>query len=214
NADRLQRIVEDLLDLSRIEGGGWPITPTEVDLSSLAEAVWQAENVDGNEIELRFDLARGHERVWADPEAMRQVLSNLFSNSVRYTPPGGFVEVRTRSAAEMPDRSPSEGVDQARAEGWTVVEVEDSGTGIPSPHLPRIFERFYRADPARSRVEGGTGLGLAIVKHLVELHGGSIEALSQVGRGTIIRFTLPPRDRGIGPAAPDDDVRRRTGTSP
>jgi two-component system phosphate regulon sensor histidine kinase PhoR len=76
-------------------------------------------------------------------------------------------------------------------ERWTAIEVEDTGSGIPGVHLSRIFERFYRADPARSREEGGTGLGLAIVKHLIESHGGWIEAESQVGKGTIIRFTLP-----------------------
>ena len=74
---------------------------------------------------------------------------------------------------------------------WATIEVEDTGSGIPAVHLPRIFERFYRVDNARARAEGGTGLGLAIVRHLVESHGGTVEAESELGRGTAVRFTLP-----------------------
>jgi two-component system phosphate regulon sensor histidine kinase PhoR len=86
--------------------------------------------------------------------------------------------------------------------GWIRVEVRDTGAGIASAHLPRIFERFYRADAARSREEGGTGLGLAIVKHMVEGHGGTVQAESLLGAGTTIRFTLPAPDEAD--VAPDD----------
>ena len=110
----------------------------------------------------------------ADPLAVRQVLSNLVENAVRYTPSAGTVTIFSR------------------VEGSEVVlGVRDTGAGIPQEHLPRIFERFYRADPARSRAAGGTGLGLAIVKHLVEAHGGRVHADSAPGRGTTIALRFP-----------------------
>jgi len=121
------------------------------------------------------------EFVDADPAAVRQVLANLFSNAVRYTGEGGGVELRARGR----------GGRDADGREWIDVEVRDDGAGIPLVHLARIFERFYRADAARSRAEGGTGLGLAIVKHLVEAHGGGVEAESALGQGTTIRFGLP-----------------------
>src|SRR6266702_3637789 len=126
------------------------------------------------------DAVRGQEeRVTADPEALRQVFTNLFDNALRHTPPGGSVAV------------------SAKPEGaGMIIAVADTGSGIAPEHLPRIFERFYRADPGRSRDEGGTGLGLAIVKHLVEAHGGRVEARSAVGTGTTIRMFFPAVDLG------------------
>jgi signal transduction histidine kinase len=110
----------------------------------------------------------------ADPVALRQALGNLVENAVRYTPSGGTITIFSR----IEDHGISVG-------------VRDTGAGIPPEHLPRIFERFYRVDPARSRAAGGTGLGLAIVKHLVEAHGGRVRAESQVGRGTTISLFFP-----------------------
>src|SRR6058998_1204520 len=112
--------------------------------------------------------------VVADPEALREIFTNLFDNALRHTPRGG----RLRVTAE-------------RVDGGIAVAVSDTGSGIPGEHLPRIFERFYRVDPGRSRQEGGTGLGLAIVKHLVEAHGGRVAAESELGRGTTILLTFP-----------------------
>lgn len=179
NADRLQRIIDDLLDLSRIESGGWRVAPEEVSVAEIAREAWaafagdaEAKGVDfGVRLRAECDSAR------ADPSALRQVFVNLFSNALRYTPPAGAISVSARC------------VD--RAGEWIEVEVRDTGAGIPAVHLPRVFERFYRVDAARSRVEGGTGLGLAIVRHLVEAHGGGCTAESELGRGTVIRFTLP-----------------------
>jgi two-component system phosphate regulon sensor histidine kinase PhoR len=111
------------------------------------------------------------------------VLRNILENAARYTPAGGSVTVRSRRAA-----------------GGIVLEASDTGPGIPGEHLPRIFERFYRVDTARSRELGGTGLGLAIVKHIVEAHGGSVVAESRLGAGTTIRITLPAASAGT-PAA-------------
>lgn len=180
NAERLQRIVDDLLDLSRIESGGWSIQPEPVEVGRVAVEAWEAQAAgsNGREIELEVDIESGAEIVQADPAVLFQIFTNLFSNARRYTQDGGVVTVSAR---------------HLRGEGvpWLAIEVADTGSGISTAHLPRIFERFYRVDPGRSREEGGTGLGLAIVKHLVEAHGGRVEAESTVGRGTLIRFTLP-----------------------
>jgi two-component system phosphate regulon sensor histidine kinase PhoR len=187
NAERLQRIVDDLLDLTRIESGAWPIHPVPLALAALAEEAWRAQSGPAGDPrpELRLRVEPGAERVQADADALRVIFSNLFSNSLRYTPPHGSVTVAAR----------------ADGAGRVVVEVTDTGAGVDASHLPRLFERFYRADPARSRAQGGTGLGLAIVKHLVEAHGGRVEAESRVGQGTTIRFTLR--------AVPEDGTESR-----
>jgi two-component system, OmpR family, phosphate regulon sensor histidine kinase PhoR len=194
NADRLQQIVDDLLDLSRIEAGGWRVEPSVISIAELAREAWLLQ-IEGNSprgVELVLQIQEGHDRVQADAGAVRQIFSNLFSNAVRYTQPGNTVTLRTAEARQP--GTPADPRPRDSADRWTEIEVIDSGSGIPAPHLSRIFERFYRADPARSREEGGTGLGLAIVKHLVEAHGGWIEAESQVGIGTTIRFVLPTAD--------------------
>ncbi|HYJ78610.1 MAG TPA: ATP-binding protein [Longimicrobiaceae bacterium] len=188
NADRLQRIVDDLLDLSRLESGGWRVEPAIVSVAELAADAWADFRDRAGRKQARFvvDVPPEAEFVWADPSALRQVLSNLYSNSLRYIPEGGTIEV---SARPLPPSAAG-----GTGPTWISIAVRDTGSGIPSAHLPRVFERFYRADAARSREEGGTGLGLAIVKHMVEGHGGTIQAESRLGRGTTIRFTLPAPD--------------------
>ena len=175
NARRMHRLVDDLLDLSRIESGRWQPDPEGVDVRGLAEEAWAAFTERARERQIQFTAATGNVRyVTADSEALRQVLTNLFDNALRHTPPGGRITVSLEPAP-----------------GGVTVSVADTGSGIAPEHLPRIFERFYRADPGRSREEGGTGLGLAIVKHLVEAHGGRVEAHSMLGRGTTIRMFFP-----------------------
>ena len=175
NAKRMQRLVDDLLDLSRIESGRWQPTPARVDAVSLAGDTWTSFVERARERRIEFSAAAtGGRELTADPDALREVFTNLFDNALRHTPPGGRI-----------------GVSVEPAPGGMTVAVVDTGSGIAPEHLPRIFERFYRADPGRSREEGGTGLGLAIVKHLVEAHGGRIEAKSALGRGTTIRIFFP-----------------------
>src|SRR5205823_3223093 len=111
---------------------------------------------------------------WADEEAVSQILENLVDNALKYTPSGGRIAVRYWAE-----------------EGEVCLEVEDTGIGIPEHDLPRIFERFYRVDKARSRAQGGTGLGLSIVKHLVQAMHGSVQAQSRVGQGTRFTVRLP-----------------------
>jgi two-component system, OmpR family, phosphate regulon sensor histidine kinase PhoR len=198
NADRLQRIVDDLLDLSRLESGGWRAAPERVDLDVIVRDVWLTVRSSAPEkrLDLQLRLDADCRVVTADPGGLRQVFANLLSNAARHTDDGGEVTVRARRVSgrdpeAATGRAAAAPPMRARENPHTVIEVTDTGTGIPSQHLSRIFERFYRVDPARSRADGGTGLGLAIVKHLVEAHGGRVEAESELGRGTTIRFTLP-----------------------
>jgi signal transduction histidine kinase len=167
--------VDDLLDLSRIESGGWIPTPTDADIEGLAADVFgEVHDLAASRgVSLRAEIADDARRVWADPTALRQVVRNLVENAARHTPSGAIT------------------VSARRSNGSYEVAVADTGSGIPAEHLPRIFERFYRVDPARSRQEGGTGLGLAIVKHLVEAHGGRVRAESAPGVGTTISATFP-----------------------
>jgi signal transduction histidine kinase len=175
NARRMQRIVDDLLDLSRIESGGWRPTPARIDVGVAAdEALGAARDAAAAKgIALAVAPAPDAPTLWADPTAARQVLSNLVENAVRHTG-AGRVAVST-----------------APGDGCVWLVVQDSGEGIAPEHLPRIFERFYRADTGRGRSQGGTGLGLAIVKHLAEAHGGSVRAESRRGEGTRIAVSFP-----------------------
>jgi two-component system phosphate regulon sensor histidine kinase PhoR len=141
-------------------------------LGGVGEQVEQ--RADAQAVVFCVDIGPGADVVDADLDAVRQVLTNLMDNSLRYTPPGGRITCVTR-----------------RTGSAIAVSIRDNGSGITSDHLPRIFERFYRADQSRSREEGGTGLGLAIVKHLVEAHGGRVFAESQRGRGTTVTCLFP-----------------------
>ena len=181
NARRMQQLVDDLLDLSRIESGHWQPRRSVVEIEALARDAWapfaeRAAAAAAAAARVRFEIAVRPEAhvIPADPDALRQIFTNLFDNALRHTPGGGVVRVAALVAGD----------------GITV-SVSDTGSGIPTEHLPRIFERFYRVDPGRARHHGGTGLGLAIVKHLVEAHGGHVEAESALARGTTIRLHFP-----------------------
>ena len=175
NVRRMQRIVDDLLDLSRIESGGWLPNPIEIDVASIANEVVSpmqgAASAKG--VALRVDVADDARTIYSDTTAARQILSNLAENALRHTLTG---EVVLFSSSE---------------DGGIWLGVRDTGVGISAEHLPRIFERFYRADPGRSREAGGTGLGLAIVRHLAEAHGGRVKAESEPGVGTTIAAWFP-----------------------
>ena len=183
NAKRLQALVEDLLELSRIESGSVPSRPEPVDVAEIARRLLRDLEPRLRAGELAVEVrAQGDPRAWADREAVEQVLGNLLDNAVKYSPAGGRVEVAVRP-----------GVGQRLH-----LSVSDTGIGIPRKDLPRIFERFYRVDPGRSRALGGTGLGLAIVKHLVQGMGGQLGVESQTGQGSRFWIELP---RPEGPLA-------------
>jgi two-component system OmpR family sensor kinase len=170
-AQRMSRLVDDLLLLARQEATS-PSELQPVDLEALAqEAVDRFRQLAP---EHTIALVTEPVAVRGDPDRLRQLLANLLDNAVRYTPSGGRVSVAVAR-------------DGARA----CIAVEDTGVGIEPRHLPRIFDRFYRVDPARGRATGGTGLGLAIVKHVAETHGGQVRAESELGRGTRFTVTLP-----------------------
>ena len=176
NASRMQRLVDDLLDLSRIEAGRWVPEPMPVGLEAAANECWTmfADRAAARRVTFVRSFAPDATVIHADPHAIRHLLQNLVDNALRYVPAGGTITCRSE-----------------RADGGIVLSVEDNGSGISSDHLPRIFERFYRVDPSRSRDEGGTGLGLAIVKHMVEAHGGRVWAESALGEGTAVRSWWP-----------------------
>ncbi|QEH36203.1 Sensor kinase CusS [Aquisphaera giovannonii] len=183
-ADRLARLSERLLLLSREDLGAFaelPRQPVRLDELVRATAADAAELARRAGVELRVE-ALPASFVEADPVLLRQVFENLIENAVKYTPSSGAVTVRGR----------------AQGDG-AVVEVIDTGIGIPAEALPRIFDRFYRVDPSRSRRTGGTGLGLSIARALAERHGGSIEADSRPGAGSTFRVVLPALRTG-GPA--------------
>jgi two-component system phosphate regulon sensor histidine kinase PhoR len=175
NSRRMQQLVDALLDLSRIESGAWQPNPVPVDAATLGRECWSLLDSRGKSgSRFSTDVEPGAERVYADPDALRHILTNLLDNASRYAHSGGQVTLRLR-----------------REGAGIRLSVRDTGSGIAAEHLPRIFERFYRADSSRSREMGGTGLGLAIVKHLVEGHDGHVDATSQVGVGTEISCWFP-----------------------
>jgi signal transduction histidine kinase len=181
----LNRLVDDLQDLSLAEAGQLRLETRPVLLAPLVEAAITALTPRAAEkgIALRAALPDDLPPALADPERIGQVLRNLLANALTHTPAGGTVTTTARAAE---DRS------------FLEVTVADSGSGIPAEHLPHVFDRFYRADPSRTRATGGAGLGLAIVRQLVVAHGGEVGAESEPGSGARFRFTLPVAGAGDG----------------
>ena len=175
SAARMTALVEDLTDLSLIETGAVAFEPGEVDLAEVVEGVLaqMSRRAEERQVSLVSSVDRPFP-LRADRRRIEQVLVNLVDNAIKFNRPGGAVRV---AAARAADRA--------------VVTVEDTGMGIPSTSLDKVFHRFYRVDPARARTEGGTGLGLAIVKHLMRLHGGTVRVESELGRGSRFVLELP-----------------------
>lgn len=167
-SDRLQTIISDLLELSKIEDEGFTLNVSKVDVHQLLQEICKVlqNRAESKDISLQIDQSRSL-FVEGDEMRMKQIFVNLIANAINYTPPGGQVQIRFEEEAD-----------------WVKVTVQDTGIGIEKTEIPRIFERFYRVDKDRSRNSGGTGLGLAIVKHLVEAHHGSIVVDSEIGKGS------------------------------
>ena len=178
HSKRLQRLVDDLLSLAQLESSQATLEISAVRLDELFSNLirdWK-EKLAAKNLKVIVDLTPEAFTLHADGTRLEEVLYNLLDNAVKFSPENGQIHLRaTHRGSDM------------------VLSVADSGLGIGKEHLPRIFERFYRADKARSRELGGTGLGLAIVKHIAQLHGGRVEAESELGHGTTIRVVLPVR---------------------
>ncbi|MEW6447904.1 MAG: two-component system histidine kinase PnpS [Bacillota bacterium] len=172
---RLEKLIEDLLSLSRLEDRRTAFIRQQVNIGDVVARLLPVfqKRAQAQNIKLLVEVPPDLPTILADPELIGQVFANLIDNALKFTPEG---EIRIKATA-----SP----------GRIRVDVEDTGIGIPEESLPRVFERFYRVDKARSRASGGTGLGLSIVKHIVEAHGGRVSAESELGKGSRFSFYLP-----------------------
>lgn len=175
NAERMQHLINDILELSLIESGNVKINPKVVSLASMVDEIFTNVSVKAAAREVSLINETGKDStVFADAARLEQMLTNLIDNAVKFNRRAGNVIVRCKRAAEK-----------------DVISVADAGEGIAGEHLQRIFERFYRTDRARSREIGGTGLGLAIVKHLALLHGGEVSVESKPNEGSVFFIELP-----------------------
>lgn len=180
----LSRLVTDLRTLSLAEAGQLELRPAPTDLAELARKALSALELQAaaKGVRLALNFSPGLPPALADPDRVAQVLGNLLSNALRHSPAGGEIRVEGQALLEAPGQA-----------GSLAVSVKDTGPGISPEALPHLFERFYRADPSRSRASGGSGLGLAIVKQLVEAQGGqvAVESPDSRGQGATFTFTLP-----------------------
>jgi two-component system phosphate regulon sensor histidine kinase PhoR len=185
HSKRLNALVEDLLILARLESRPDELEPELIDLPGFLRELKRDWELRAGEkgVAVQLEVAAELDPLHADRRRIEQVFTNLLDNALKYTSEGGTITLGASRVGPM-------------MELW----VKDTGQGILSSHLPHIFERFYRADKARSREVGGTGLGLSIVKHIARAHGGSVDAGSTVGKGTTIRVRLPAGEFQIQPA--------------
>ena len=176
HSDRLNLLVNDLLSLARLESKEANLQVAEINLRDFLEAVTRdwSKRLGGKNLRLELEVPDNFPILSADERRLEEVVHNLLDNAVNYSHQKGRILIQ----AGAPDQE-------------IVLSVSDEGVGIAAGDLPRIFERFYRANRARSRELGGTGLGLSIVKHIIQLHGGRVEADSVLGQGTTIRVILP-----------------------
>ena len=203
NAHRLLRLIDDLLDLSRLDAGGLRLNLAEVDLRTIAATVHENSKpaAMARGIEFTFRTRPSNTKIFGDAHRLEIVLTNLVGNAIKFTPPKGRIDMNIE---DLPT-----GVS---------VQVSDSGRGIPPDSLPHVFERFFQASPADQRRDGGVGIGLALAKELVELHGGWMSVESRVSEGSTFSFFIPFGEGHIRPEAverrreftPLEDFRRRT----
>jgi signal transduction histidine kinase len=181
--DRLNRMVNDMLDLSRIEANRDKVQYEDVDLIEVLSETREFWRVRAQraEIELRLSLPVSKCQIQANEDQIRRVFNNLIDNSIKHTPAGGWVEI---GLFVLPQR------------GFVRVEIRDTGPGIPAEHLPRIFERFYRVEIPHPQKTSGSGLGLAIAKSIIESHRGKIGVSSKVGMGTTFWIEIPEKAQG------------------
>jgi two-component system, OmpR family, sensor kinase len=176
--ERMQRLVADLLALTRLDEGRLKLRLTPVEVSPLLADVCMQMQSQVHGQSLTYQVPPGLPALRGDADQLRRVLLNLVENALKFTPPGGWVELRAANEKQ----------------GWVMLEIQDTGAGIPPKALPHVFERFYRADSSRTRQSwqiGGSGLGLSLARELVEAHDGTIAISSSVGQGTTVTLQLP-----------------------
>lgn len=175
-ADRMTRLVSDLLELSRLDSKETRWNKTAVNSGQIVKEVVSKlhMSIKQKNQEIKVDIPEDTPDIFADKDKMEQVLQNILSNAIKYTPEEGKIYVKLEKSNNM-----------------VKITIEDTGVGIPKDDLPRIFERFYRVDKTRSREQGGTGLGLSIARELVEAHDGKIDIKSQLGKGTSVIVSIP-----------------------
>jgi signal transduction histidine kinase len=200
--ERLGRLVQRLLDLSRLESGAVPLDRREFELAPMIELAVRETRLHAGSVQLRVEVEPETLALDGDAERLHQVVANLVENAVRHSPPEGHVLVRATAAG--PD---------------VRIDVTDEGPGIPAAEATRVFERFYRADNARSSDHGGAGLGLAIARWIVDLHDGEVHVESRQPHGARMVVTLPRRvdavvdgrdDEGREQPTPDHQQGERT----
>jgi len=200
-SERLDRLINDMLMLARIESDQQPFEIVAVDLSVVVAACLDDYRTlaDSKRIQLRAESGQPRCRVRADREGLREILNNLIDNAIKYTPEGGSVTVEWAAGTGSGSHGNEDKVSvcdppllaSSRPPSTMVITVRDTGIGIKPKDQERVFERFYRVDKARSREVGGTGLGLAIVKHLAQSFGGRASVESEVGKGSAFSVELP-----------------------
>jgi two-component system phosphate regulon sensor histidine kinase PhoR len=198
HSERLSRLIEDLLTLSDLELGKTELRPEPVMIPELVDEVFEVvrDKAARGEVQLLHEFAPELPPLFADNDRLHQAVLNLVDNAIKYTPSGGSVTVSAQMVTQQ--TSTVLGVDGQERDlelpgDWMNLAVTDTGSGIPAADIPKLTQRFYRVDKARSRELGGTGLGLAIVKHIVQAHGGFLHIESQLNHGTTFRLFLPLR---------------------
>jgi two-component system phosphate regulon sensor histidine kinase PhoR len=195
HSERLNSLVSDLLTLSRIELGDIKIEKETVDLHNVIDTVFETlkEKAQSKGLYLREEISPGPLEIRADRNRLIQILLNLVDNGIKFTEKGGVtIKVKSEKLKLKSERESTELLTlNSHLRNFIEISVEDTGIGIPKKHLPRLGERFYRVDKARSRELGGTGLGLAIVKHIVKAHGWEMQIESMPGRGTTVKIIIP-----------------------
>lgn len=175
-AERLSRLINDILTLSELENKDYSVNFQKVCLNDSIDEVYYIMQTIATEKDIKLDFKLNSEKLYinGDRDKFKQMMINLVDNAIKYTPSGGIVEVALKKNKD-----------------YAIIIIKDTGIGIPKHHLPRLFERFYRVDKARSRSMGGTGLGLAIVKHILMIFNGKIDVESEINKGTKFTITLP-----------------------
>ncbi len=186
NSQRLLRLINQLLDLSKLEAGAMTLRATRMNIVPLIEGISNSFESSAGLRGVSIEVVCEQEgiEVYCDRDMVEKILANLLSNAFKFTPEGGKVEVRVFTTSTHPP-------DTVHEAGWVTIAVSDTGVGIPPDQLEKVFDRFYQVDASQTREHEGSGIGLALVKELVDLHHGTIQAQSEVGRGTTFTVNLP-----------------------